>query len=619
MTFARWREYDWQWELHAPLERLWPLVADTDRFNRDTGLPEVTDTRAPDESTRPGERHLRIRVAGIPIEWDESPFQWVAPHRFEVVRRYRRGPLREMRVELELERLATDRTRLRYRVRAKPRGLFGAIAVPLQIGVRSRRAFGRVFERYAEEAARGALDGSSALRPSSIAPGVVGLTDIGASRLNALSGRLRSLGQDPTLVVRLAGEIEGSDETDLARIRPYALAKAWGVERRAVLKLLLHAAREGLLDLRWEVICPLCHGTKEQAGSLEGLSAGNVHCSTCMIHFDTDLERSVELTFVPTAGVRSVSTGAFCVAGPRTTPHVLVQQLLAPGETRSLSPVLARDRYRIRTLDGSGASTFAVDETGAGVLDVVLSEGGSLSAVPGVIRQGAEMRVANKTDGERLVLVDITGWGEDAATAAEVLVLQEFRDLFSREVLAAGRSAGIGTLTVLFTDLKGSTSLYRDLGDGPAFDRVADHFRLLREAIEPERGSVVKTIGDAVMAVFSEPAGAVRAVLRAHASMGSVAGTPSLVLKTGIHAGPCIAVTLNDRLDYFGSTVNVAARLAGLSLGCDVVMSDPVRQDPGVARVLAEGGLAPEVFRSPVRGIEGELTLWRTHARPSRT
>jgi class 3 adenylate cyclase len=617
MTFTRVRTYEWEWELAAPLERLWPLVADTDRFNRDTGLPHVTDARDPDEPRRLGERHLQIRVAGVPIEWDESPFQWVAPNRFEVVRRYRRGPLREMRVELELEARGADRTLLKYRVRAKPRGILGAIAVPLQIGVRSRRAFGRVFLRYADEAARSAPDRLIG-RATTLAQAAEGLTDVGASRLGVLAERLQSLGQDPALIARLATHIEGSDETDLARIRPYALAREWGFARRRVLALLLHAAREGLLDLHWEVICPLCHGTKEEAESLDRLSAGNMHCSTCMVDFDTDLERSVELTFVPTAGIRSVTTGAFCVAGPRTTPHVLVQQLLAPREERTLTPVLGPDRYRVRTLDGRGASAFEMNESGEDRLDVVVSEGGTLRASPGVIRPGAEMRIVNETDKEQLVLVDVTGWGEDAATAAEVLVLQEFRDLFSREVLAAGRTAGIGTLTVLFTDLKGSTSLYRDLGDGPAFDRVADHFRLLREAIEPERGSVVKTIGDAVMAVFSEPAGAVRAVLRAHATIGRVAGTPCLVLKTGVHAGPCIAVTLNDRLDYFGSTVNVAARLAGLSEGSDVVMSDPVRQDPGVARLLADEGITPEGFRSPVRGIEGELTLWRTRALGSR-
>jgi class 3 adenylate cyclase len=610
VTFTRARSYEWRWELDAPPERLWPLVADTDRFNRDTGLPHVTDARAPDEQLGPGVRHLRMRVAGVPIEWDESPFQWVAPQRFGVVRRYRRGPLREMRVEVELEPLGADRTLLRYRVRATPRGLVGAIAVPLQIGLISRRAFGRTFQRYAAEAARGAPS-PLALSQVSMAQAAEGLTDVGASRLGALAERLQALGQDPRLISRLAMHIEGSDETDLARIRPYALADEWGADRRMLLTLLLHAAREGLLDLRWEVICPLCHGTKEEADALSGLSAGSVHCSTCMVDFETDLERSVELTFLPAAGIRSVTTGAFCVAGPRTTPHVLVQQLLAPAEERTLIPALGPDRYRVRTLDGRGASAFEVRDDGADRLDVVLLDGGSLLASPGAIRAGAELRLENESDREQLVLVDRTGWGEDAATAAEVLLLQEFRDLFSREVLAAGRSAGVGTLTVLFTDLKGSTSMYRDLGDGPAFDRVADHFRLLREAIEPERGSIVKTIGDAVMAVFKEPAGAMRAVLRAHDTMARVAGTPCLVLKAGVHSGSCIAVTLNERLDYFGSTVNVAARLAGLAEGDDVVISDTVRQDPGASEVLAKAGLATEPFRAAVRGIEGELMLWR--------
>lgn len=611
MTFTRTRHYAWHWDLDARPERLWPLVADTDRFNRDTGLPRVTDVRTEGESHGPGERHLRIRVAGVPIEWDESPFQWIAPRKFGVVRRYRRGPLREMRVEVELESLSGNRTRLHYRVRARPRGLLGALAVPLQIGLLSRRAFGRTFARYAAEAAG---DGAEA-RPAGEVPSLAGLdarlTAVGASRLGTLARRLEETGQDPELVARLATHIGGSDETDLVRMRPYALADSWGVDRRPVLDLMLHGAREGLLDLRWEVICPLCHGAKEEADRLDRLSLEKVHCSTCLVGFDTDLERSVELTFLPAAGVRSVTTGAFCVAGPRTTPHVLVQQLLGPGEERRLALALDPGRYRARTLDGRGSSSFEVGATGADRLHVVLADGGALRAVPGMVRPDGEMHLANHSDREQLLLVDVTGWGDDAATAAEVLVLHEFRDLFSREVLAAGRSAGMGTLTVLFTDLKGSTSLYRSLGDGPAFDRVADHFRLLREAIEPERGSIVKTIGDAVMAVFTEPAGAVRAVLRSHRMLAALPIAPPLVLKAGIHAGPCIAVTMNERLDYFGSTVNVAARLAGLSAGDDFVLSDTVRRDPAVSMVLREEGLQPEPFRAPVRGIEGELALWR--------
>ena len=260
---SRPRSYLWQWVLDAPAAALWPLVADTDRFNRDTGLPPVTDVRTPDERLAPGRRHLRIRVAGVPIEWQESPFEWVVPTRFGVVRRYRRGPLREMRVRVELEPLGQDRTRLRYAVEAWPRGPRGWVAIPVQIGWISRRSFGRTFRRYAEEARRapaavGSAPATAVPRPA--APSGDGLDALDAARLHALGERLRALGHGPELVARLLAHIEQADQAELSRMRPYVLADAWGAERRATLRLLLHAAREGLLDLRWDVMCPLCRG-----------------------------------------------------------------------------------------------------------------------------------------------------------------------------------------------------------------------------------------------------------------------------------------------------------------------------------------------------------------------
>ena len=364
---ARPRSYEWRWELDASPQALWPLVADTDRFNRDTGLPPVTDARAPGEVLRSGRRHLRMRVRGVPVEWEESPFEWVAPTRFGVVRRYHRGPLREMHVQVELEPAGADRTVLTYRVQAWPRGLFGTLTVPLQIGVLSRRAFGRALQRYAREAQR-VDSGEGVVEPTyAPLPGArpQGLSDLGSSRLRALAARLYGLGHDRGLVELLVRHIEQRDEGDLTRIRPYALADAWREDRRTTLRLLLHAAREGMLDLRWDVICPLCRGSKEKVDALDRLPEGRVHCATCMVDFETNLERSVELTFVPSAGIRAVQAGVFCVAGPRTTPHVLIQQLLAPSERREVQAPLPPGHYRVRTLDGSRSAVFAVDE-GAG-------------------------------------------------------------------------------------------------------------------------------------------------------------------------------------------------------------------------------------------------------------
>jgi class 3 adenylate cyclase len=206
-------------------------------------------------------------------------------------------------------------------------------------------------------------------------------------------------------------------------------------------------------------------------------------------------------------------------------------------------------------------------------------------------------------------------WSDQATTAAEVTALQRFRDLFANEALRPGERISVGSLTIVFTDLRESTRLYRQVGDAPAFGLVMEHFDALQAAINAEGGAIVKTIGDAVMAVFRRPAAALRAMLNAQEALASPRdGAQPLRLKAGIHHGACIAVTLNDRLDYFGSTVNIAARLESLSSGQDVVISAAVHADPEVADWLdrPNPGLAAQPFQTTLRGFDQDyFELWR--------
>ena len=94
-------------------------------------------------------------------------------------------------------------------------------------------------------------------------------------------------------------------------------------------------------------------------------------------------------------------------------------------------------------------------------------------------------------------------------------------------------------------------------------------------------------------------------------------GSKPLQLKAGLHTGPCIAVTLNDRLDYFGSTVNLAARLEGLSSGSDVIISRPVYEDAQVRELLASNHLSATEFDMTLKGFDEErFALWRV-SKPS--
>jgi class 3 adenylate cyclase len=242
-------------------------------------------------------------------------------------------------------------------------------------------------------------------------------------------------------------------------------------------------------------------------------------------------------------------------------------------------------------------------------------EGGAWPVEEPALTPMPTLHLENATRAEQLLIVERTAWSDQAATAADVTALQIFRDLFANEALRPGEQISVGTLTVLFTDLRGSTRLYREIGDAPAFGLVMSHFDVLKEAIAAEGGAIVKNIGDAVMAVFRQPVASLNAVLRAQRALAEppVSRKP-LMLKVGIHTGPCIAVTLNERLDYFGTTVNAASRLVELSNGMDVVLSAHARHDPEINARLNDPatGLTATPDETQLKGFDEErFEIWR--------
>ena len=596
--------YRWEFDLHSSPEQLWPLVADTNRFNRDTGVPEVEAVSARGNKLGNARRRLRLFFLGMAVEWEEQPFEWTRPQRFGVVRRYIKGPIAELRVLAELSPGVTGGTKLVYQVWARPRNILGVIIIPIQIGLVSARNLARTFRQYDELAQHGRTVASMAPEVEFV-PG-------GHARLLAFSEKLASDGVDTEIVALLVDLVENADDLALSRIRPYELAAQGKQPRRVVLEACLAATRAGMLDLQWNLICPMCRGGPEME-SLKDI-ASQVHCPGCNIDFTINFEQSVELTFRLNPSIREVQAETFCIGGPQVTPHVVAQQLLAPQSSRMIDLALEDGRYRLRTLALSGAQHLRAGATGQQRVTLRAGSEGWPSGET-VIANRAQVELDNQTEGEQLFIIERTTWSDDAATAAEVTALQVFRDLFASEALRPGEQISVGTLTVLFTDLKDSTRMYREIGDATAFGRVMNHFDVLREAIADEDGAVVKTIGDAVMAVFRQPAAAVRAMLHVQQALASPAnGMIPLTLKAGLHTGPCIAVTLNDRLDYFGSTVNLAARLEGQSSGGDVVISASVYSDPGVRELLEDSAndLKAERFEIPLKGFDPEcFELWR--------
>jgi len=241
---------------------------------------------------------------------------------------------------------------------------------------------------------------------------------------------------------------------------------------------------------------------------------------------------------------------------------------------------------------------------------------GKVTMRPGPLR----LALDNRTDRRVLPAVwiagpemhDLLGKRKHFLTAKRLLTNPTFRDIYRTDTLDVDQRLKITSLTFLFTDLKGSTELYERVGDLVAYDMVREHFRVLHEVVASHAGAVVKTIGDAVMATFATPDQAVAAALEMRDAMRNLHARAEhdLVLKIGVHEGPCLAVMVNDRLDYFGQTVNIAARVQGLAVSRSIFATKTVVNDKQAADLLGAAGLTPMPQQALLRGVVDEYTVY---------
>jgi class 3 adenylate cyclase len=193
----------------------------------------------------------------------------------------------------------------------------------------------------------------------------------------------------------------------------------------------------------------------------------------------------------------------------------------------------------------------------------------------------------------------------------KLLTAQTFNDLFRSQVINSDEALSIKDITFLFTDLKGSTAMYEQIGDAKAYFLVRQHFEALSRVIRDRNGAIVKTIGDAVMAVFDNPAEATSAAIEMIDALKAFNKTISqeLILKVGIHRGHSIAMTVNERNDYFGQTVNIAARVQALADSNEVYITAQVYNAPGVGDALQAHQVAPDEVQ--VKGVSEKLHVYK--------
>jgi class 3 adenylate cyclase len=460
----------------------------------------------------------------------------------------------------------------------------------------------------------------------------------------ALFGVLRqSADADCTAAIEHA--VGSADDRELCRMNVLNFAARRSLDEEKAIAAFLHAARLGLFELSWNVLCPGCGGVLESGATLRILDREKYDCLLCAAGYQPTLDEMVEVTFTVSPQVRRIAAHnpdtlseveyfrqIFWSSGldlPETLGESFAEFTvdsieLPPGEKAVLSVQLPNNFILIfdpvthgtQFLDVKGEPTRE-RQTLSLVFNNIRAPTGTVEMRPGPLR----LTLENRTDRRVLPalwiagdpLHDLMAKRRPFLTAKRLLTNQTFRDIYRADALDVDQRLKITSLTFLFTDLKGSTALYERVGDLVAYDLVRQHFHVLNEIVAAEAGAVVKTMGDAVMATFPTPDRALAAALRMREEMTRInteRQNEDLLVKIGIHEGPCLAVMMNNIQDYFGQTVNVAARVQGLASSRAIFATRPVVENEKVAKILEASGLQPTMQLAALRGITDDTTVY---------
>jgi class 3 adenylate cyclase len=331
-------------------------------------------------------------------------------------------------------------------------------------------------------------------------------------------------------------------------------------------------------------------------------------CAVCGVEFATDSEHAVEISFRIHPSVRNVPHRLYCSAEPSARPHIKVQQTLQAGERREVETRLPDGAYRIRIRGRTGAER----------LDVVASERERVCHWLDMEIQGVDaarvgpsptLILENPADEAQTFIVETPVWSDGVLEPGDLFSLQEFRELFPEQRLAPGVRLFAGDQTILYLDMVRPVTRFAARDDADGRDELSVLHADIAEMVKRSRGAVIRTTGDAITAAFASPIDALQAagaILERHA----IPGDDELRLRASANRGPCLAVNVDNQIDYFGTAVSLAARLQTAAGAGQVAFPEALRQAPGVATYLEKTGaqLALVSFEAP--GLERPIPAY---------
>ncbi len=452
----------------------------------------------------------------------------------------------------------------------------------------------------------------------------------------------------PRTVSRLEALIRSDDDAALFRVNPFTFARERGLDEGETIDLFLHATAIGLFEMDWLLICPRCACAVESFARLRAVLQ-RFRCPECHNEYEAAMDDFIAIYFSVAPQICAIRYHRPETLDP--FDYVFVLKGVREGRRPDGEPFINSTRSALRgiaflepgdtarftfeaapgALSGFSSDTeanFQLEVTGEPAAEPqrmrLTFRGACFEPERAVLAPGPVVLEVDNSTPSRGVLAILQARSDDGEfltfepylTGKHLLTSQTFRSLFRSEVVGGAQGLAIRDIALLFTDIRGSTALYQRIGDLNAFQLVQQHFDLLRETTVRHRGAVVKTIGDAVMAAYPDAALAVSAALEMRDGIGRFNDAQSeraVLLKIGVHHGAAIAVTLNDELDYFGHTVNIASRVQEMADAEEILITEDVWRYPGVGALVEPYPI--EQRTAEFRGIEHPMTVLKISSR----
>jgi serine/threonine protein kinase len=583
----------WSWRLSSSPSSLWPYVSNTDRFNRAIGQSAVAFTDEPSPTggaTRSGE----MRVLGMALRWREYPFEWVKDQEHSVFRWYRSGPLAALWNRVRLVPLEGGGTELHHELWLTPRGMIGQVAAFVEANKLSQS-----LDRFYRHLDSVIVAGGHAdpFEPAHAASPEQRRTT------SDVCARLHGEGFDPAIVEKLAMHLLAAPDGVIGTLRPYELADAWGADRAQVLDVMMHAAHEGLLEATWDVVCPKCLLAHESLRELAQVTRVGT-CKACASSFERDLRESVELVFAPHPSIRHLERATYCAGAPALRPHVLAQQVLDPGEERSITLDLPRGTYRIAGGVAKVTAELISSAVGFETTVTASSDGERVEGRPSIVAAG-KVTVTLRNDGphEETMRIEVPGARVDGVSASTAMTHPSFRELFSGQLLAHGEHVRVSQLAFLFVEIVGREALFGRLGDDAACGELTRLDAVVTEEARAHGGTVVPSSIELLVIAFQSAPHALQAGLAIRKRID--AATLEALVAIALHDGRCLALTREGKAEFFGETLHRGQVLLGDCPPGGLALSASFAADRAVAVAMHESGMKVTVDASHAGPYKG--------------